>query len=359
MTNTKKYCKYIIVFVQAVIWCCNCFSQVKERVTHLNGDSLVACIKVNVSSRGVVDRNLEGCSETGPYNIGYNFSSRISGNGSYTYSFTPSIDSLVLNISGISYLDLGKELVRIYVNGQHYPISYGVKLDCDPLAVFTSDGDITGCYPCGASAMGGIIIKGSISTLTILDSCAWGYGNGVKASLDIYGEYKPKALFSLGKDTTLCYGETLILNATMPYSNYHWQDGSTNPTFSVDKEGVYSVTIIDSCSIIKDTIKINYKNCNDNNSSNCKIELPNAFTPNNDGKNDEFPPRYNCNFSEYVIKIYNRWGQIAFQSNNSKNVWNGTYKGALQPTGIYIFLLSYKLDSGRKKFKSGTVTLIR
>lgn len=359
MTNNRKYFRYIIVILQAVICCYNSFCQVKERVTHVSGDSLVACVKVNVSSWGVVDRNLNGCPETGPYNIGYNFSTRISANGSYTFTFTPPIDSLTLKISGISYLDWGKELVRLYVNGQHYPVSFGSKLNCDPLAVLTSDGDLTGCYPCGASAWGDITIKGSISKLTVLDSCAWGYGNGVKTSLDIYGKSRPTTSFSLGKDTTLCSGETLLLNATMPYSTYQWQDGSTNPIFTVNKEETYWVTITDRCNSIKDTIKVKYKNCNNNGTSNCNIQLPNAFTPNNDGKNDKFPPLYNCNFLDYDLKIFNRWGELTFQSNSPTKLWDGRYKGTLQATGVYIYILRYRLDSGDKKTKSGTVTLIR
>lgn len=333
--------------------------QIKHRVTHVSGDSLVACFKISVSSSGVVDRNMNGCPETGPYNIGYNFTTRISGNGSYTYNFTPPVDSLTLNISGISYLDWGKELVRLYVNGQHYSNLFGTKLSCDPLAVLTSDGDITGCYPCGASGLGNITIRGSISTLTILDSCSWGYGNGVKVSLDIYGNPTQLNNFSLGLDSTLCNGEEILLNAMMPFSSYLWQDGSTNSTFTVKKEGTYWVTVTDTCGSIKDTIKIKYKNCNNNVISSCNIQLPNAFTPNNDGTNDKFPALYTCNFSYFELKIFNIWGEMIFQSIRSSDLWDGKYKGVLQAAGVYVYQLSYSLSSGEKEIKSGTVLLIK
>jgi len=358
MTNNRKYFRYIIVFFQTVICCYNSFSQDKVRITHVSGDSLIACIKVNVTSTGVVDRNPNGCSETGPYNIGYNFSTQTSANGSYTFTFAPSIDSLTLNISGISYLDWGKELVRLYVNGQHYSISSGIKLNCDPLAVLTIDGDLTGCYPCGASAWGNIFIKGSITSLTILDSCAWGYGNGVKASVDIYARPGILPAFSLGNDTVLCIGETLSLNATTPYSTYQWQDGSTNPILKVFREGAYWVKITDSCGSITDTINVKYKNCFNGN-SNCNIQLPNAFTPNNDGTNDKFPPVFNCDFSNYELKIFNRWGEQIFQTNSQTKSWDGHCKGVLQPIGVYIYTLTYRLSSGDRKTKSGTVTLLR
>ena len=358
MRNNGKYFKCIIVFVTTVICCHNSFSQDKVRITHINGDSLINCIKVNVTSSGVVDRNSNGCPETGPYNIGYNFSTQADANGSFTFTFAPYIDSLTLNISGISYLDWGKELVRLYVNGQHYPISSGIQLNCDPLAVLTSDGDLTGCYPCGSSAWGGISINGPITTLTILDSIILGNGRGIKASVDIYTKPRILTTFSLGNDTVLCNGETLSLNATTPYSTYQWQDGSTNSTFKVTREGVYWVTVTDSCSSITDTLNVKYKSCFNGN-SNCNIQLPNAFTPNNDGKNDKFSPVFNCELSNYELQIFNRWGEKVFQTNSQTKSWDGQYKGVLQPIGIYAYILSYRVGTGDRKTKSGTVTLIR
>jgi gliding motility-associated-like protein len=353
MKHDKKYMRYIVVAVLFFIYH-NASSQSKQRVTHINGDSIVACVKVNVTSWGMVDRNLNGCPESGPYNIGFNFFTQTSGNGSYTFTFTPAVDSFVLNISGISYLDWGKELVRLYVNGQHYSIVSGSKLNCDALAVLTNDGDITGCYPCGTSAWGDLTVKGSINTLTILDSCAWGYGNGVKASLDIYTKSQLMFPFSIGRDTTLCRGETLLLNASIPHCTYVWQDNSTNPTLTVTKEGLYWVMVTDTCGTTKkDTINIQYKKCN------CNIQLPNAFTPNNDSKNDKFPPALDCEFEQYNLKIFNRWGELVFQSSNSTKLWDGSYKGDLQVTGVYVYLLAYKLATGDKKLLSGTITLIR
>ena len=348
-----RYFRYIIFVILAGIYCHKSFSQVKEKVTHISGDSLVACTRVNVTSWGTVDRNVNGCPDAGPYNIGYKFATRTSANGSYTFNFTPAVDSLTVDISGVSYLDWGKELVRLYVNGQHYRISSGSRLKCDVSAVITSDGDITGCYPCGVSTWGNIIIKGPVTSLTILDSCAWGYGNGVKASVYIHGKSRQMAPVSLGRDTVLCNGETLLLDATAPNTTYLWQDLSTNPTYTVTKEGTYRVTVSDSCGSKSDTIHVRYKNCN------CNIQVPNAFTPNHDGRNDRFPPEFTCSFTDYKVEIFNRWGKVIFLSNDPTRSWDGAYKGFLQDPGVYVYVLTYKLGPGDKKTKSGTVLLIR
>ena len=354
-TKGKKKIKYFVLYSLFFLFFTSSFSQTKQRITHLSGDSVISCVKVNVSSQGIVDCNLlGGCTETGPYNIGYNLTSHVSGNGSFTFIFTPAVDSVTINVSGISYLDWGKEIVRLYINSQHYQISSGGKSNCDVIASLTSDGDLTGCYPCGTSSWGDITIKGNITELTILDSCAWGYGNGVKASIDIYGKSQPSTILSLGNDTTLCIGETLLLNATNSFATYKWQDNSINSKYTVTKEGTYWVRVTEGCVTKSDTINVSYKNC-----KCADIELPNVFSPNNDGINEKFPPTLNCNFSQYQLKVFNRWGQLFFQSNNPTISWDGKYNGVLQAIGVYYYLINYQLESEIKRTKSGTITLIR
>jgi gliding motility-associated-like protein len=58
-------------------------------------------------------------------------------------------------------------------------------------------------------------------------------------------------------------------------------------------------------------------------------------------------------------KIYNRWGQIIFQSNNKRNGWDGTYRGKLQPTDTYVYTLDVSFTDGKTLRKKGDITLIR
>ncbi len=92
----------------------------------------------------------------------------------------------------------------------------------------------------------------------------------------------------------------------------------------------------------------------------CLIDVPTAFTPNNDGLNDFFRPHNALKADNYQFKVYNRWGQIVFQSNNWKDKWDGTIGGIKQATGVYVWMLSYiNRDTQQPVFKKGTVTLIR
>lgn len=92
----------------------------------------------------------------------------------------------------------------------------------------------------------------------------------------------------------------------------------------------------------------------------CLIEVPTAFTPNNDGLNDYFRPHNALKADRYDFKVYNRWGQLVFQSNNWQEQWDGRINGVLQTTGVYVWMLSYThRDTKQPIFKKGTVTLIR
>ncbi len=155
-------------------------------------------------------------------------------------------------------------------------------------------------------------------------------------------------------DTTLCTTENLLLDATFPQTTYEWQDGTTLPTYTVTKAGIYYVSATDFCGTITDSINVQFKNCL------CALYIPSAFTPNNDGINDIFIPVHACPTEDYSMKIYNRWGQLIFTSNNVSVGWNGTFDNIPQPSGTYVWELTYKDNStGQIIYKNGIVVLIR
>jgi gliding motility-associated-like protein len=86
--------------------------------------------------------------------------------------------------------------------------------------------------------------------------------------------------------------------------------------------------------------------------------VPNAFTPNNDGKNDCFGFQNWGFMNDYKLTIFNRWGQVVFRSNNPFDCWDGKMKGIEQPAGIYIFQASGKGLCGPVS-RNGTLALIR
>lgn len=91
----------------------------------------------------------------------------------------------------------------------------------------------------------------------------------------------------------------------------------------------------------------------------CEMNIPNAFSPNGDGLNDDFKPVTNGNPVTYLLCIYNRYGQKIFQSNRIGLGWDGMYNGRQADVGIYHFWLSSDCANGEKKKAKGDLTLIR
>lgn len=118
-----------------------------------------------------------------------------------------------------------------------------------------------------------------------------------------------------------------------------------------------SVTDINNCFSGTDTVVISVDD-------SCDIiiiptmELPSAFSPNNDGQNDFFKVLGN-GIEEINLMIYNRWGQLVFSTANKDIGWDGTYEGDAQEIGVYIWQLKGSLIDGTLINKRGNVTLLR
>lgn len=89
-----------------------------------------------------------------------------------------------------------------------------------------------------------------------------------------------------------------------------------------------------------------------------EVFIPNTFTPNNDGQNDIFYV-YGNTIAKMTLRVYNQWGQFLFQSLATQSGWDGTYKGELQPNGVYVYMLEAEFNDGTKTTKKGTITLLR
>jgi gliding motility-associated-like protein len=91
------------------------------------------------------------------------------------------------------------------------------------------------------------------------------------------------------------------------------------------------------------------------------VMMPNAFTPNGDGKNDVFAPVLALDRSYNMVdfRIFNRWGQVLHSTSNINSGWDGTFKGAPQEQGVYYYTLTiYFMDGSKQAFK-GDLMLIR
>jgi len=88
------------------------------------------------------------------------------------------------------------------------------------------------------------------------------------------------------------------------------------------------------------------------------VWIPSAFTPNWVGLNDELYAVFQ-NIKSFEWKLYDRWGNLIFVTNDFHYRWNGTHKGQTCPEGVYSYHLEAIDYQGKRKRYSGTVTLLR
>jgi gliding motility-associated-like protein len=91
----------------------------------------------------------------------------------------------------------------------------------------------------------------------------------------------------------------------------------------------------------------------------CNILVPNAFTPNGDGKNDWLYPLNAYDATNLRFQVFNRYGQLVFETRDWTKKWDGRMNGQLQETGTYIWILNYTDGSGKKLSQRGSTVLIR
>ena len=97
---------------------------------------------------------------------------------------------------------------------------------------------------------------------------------------------------------------------------------------------------------------------NNGSTDGVEIFIPNTFTPNGDGRNDIFYVYGNA-IVKVKLRVYNQWGQFLYQSLSLQNGWDGTYKGQMQPNGVYVYYVDLELTDGSKTMRKGTITLLR
>lgn len=148
--------------------------------------------------------------------------------------------------------------------------------------------------------------------------------------------------------------QALVSGGTEPYQ-YQWNTGSVGSEIGNLHGGYYYVVVTDAngCSRMDSVTIVNW-------SEDCPyfVYVPGAFSPNGDGRNDVLHVK-----GEGVVwiqfEIYNRWGNKVFESNDLSMGWDGTYKGQMQNTGVFVYILEAEFENGERIKKSGDITLLR
>jgi gliding motility-associated-like protein len=173
---------------------------------------------------------------------------------------------------------------------------------------------------------------------------------------------------NLGADQTICEGENIVLNSGYTTANYQhlWSDGSSGASITVSSAGIYFVNLSNSCQSGSDTIEIFIEDCDTiigpidttNFEPPCQILFPTAFSPNNDGFNDQFGPVNICPEIESVsFRVYNRFGQEVFSGINTS--WDGTFKNEIVPLDNFVWYATYLYSDGSIKDAHGNVVIVK
>lgn len=160
---------------------------------------------------------------------------------------------------------------------------------------------------------------------------------------------------SLGDDKKICEGTPIILSPDIAADAYKWQDGSNSNTYEVKESGIYWLEVSKGNCIASDSVKIEIMRCN-----HC-ISIPNAFTPDKNGRNDFFKPLLECPTLSYALKIFNRYGQEIFASTNPSDKWDGTSQNKELELGVYYYFLKVQFDypGSKEEMYMGDISLIR
>lgn len=145
-----------------------------------------------------------------------------------------------------------------------------------------------------------------------------------------------KPMFELGDAFIIpCNSMGIVLQVVADgESDYTWSNGSNDVSIVADKRGQYSLYAENMCGNHRDTTVA--VECEDR----C-IQFPTAFTPNGDGKNDTYQAAVFCPVPKYKLVIYNRNGELVYQTSDPKRGWNGYYNGKLQPNGAYVYYTEF------------------
>lgn len=177
----------------------------------------------------------------------------------------------------------------------------------------------------------------------------------------------PKAGIRFIQDKPLCITDTLSVTAEEAAYYYLWEpqslfrnrfnlsmDSKTLIALIKENETVIRLTVYDQTGCYStDSLRITAAAC-------CDLYIPDAFSPNGDGRNDYFVPVIDRGQVLLAFRIYDRWGKIVYTGNSTTDKgWNGSYPdGTIASSGIYMYYLQYTCGDSSLKVKKGDLTLI-
>ena len=165
--------------------------------------------------------------------------------------------------------------------------------------------------------------------------------------------------FVVETELDLCIGSKRTIYLPEENGNVTWSNGAEGDEITVSDPGIYTANVQNACGTFIYQYDLALKDCS------CTIYIPNAFTADSDNINDVFYVANDCDFLEYELFIFNRWGEVVFQSKDPKAFWQGDHQNGnhFVPSGIYNYLIKYSSKDIENQVASdkiyGEVTILR
>jgi gliding motility-associated-like protein len=136
--------------------------------------------------------------------------------------------------------------------------------------------------------------------------------------------------------------------------SYLWSDGTSDTYLVVDQPGSYWFMVTNDCGSVVQTVDVVFEDCD------MAVYIPNSFTPDNDGVNDVWKIEAR-NIKSLKTKVFNRWGQVVFESNDLSPVWTGGFNSGdtYVPDGMYFFRIEAEKLDGQNALREGSMFIIR
>ncbi len=176
------------------------------------------------------------------------------------------------------------------------------------------------------------------------------FGCAYRDSVAVTQKNKPEILIAPTIETCEL---NIPLETETTYLTYLWQDSVTTPTYTLTSFNRVKLTVTDANHCSNTTYIEVINNCPS------EVTIPNVFTPNRDGVNDEIIPDY-LNVKETEWTVFNRWGNIVFKTNKLEEGWDGKVFHRIDAEeGTYYFTLVCKGSKDETITQKGTITLVR
>ena len=262
--------------------------------------------------------------------------------GTYWVEFTglcpfPVRDSVTITLHGIDSFDIGEDTVTC-----NRPVTLHANIPAGSTVTWNT-GATTDSLQVPAS--------GDYWASAAYPGCPPGFSDTINVFIDsIIRTQLPENIIT-------CTTSPVLLSGIYNGESFLWSTGETTSTIQAPQSGTYWVNVsAQFCPSITDTVVVNMESCG------CAVYAPNAFTPNGNGVNEIFLPKTDCTIGDYQLLVFDRWGNLLFQTKDVHAGWDGTYKGRPCEEDVYVYRITgWISEEGYSNFYSsvGHISLIR